>query len=192
MSGFYQNRADEFEDFLTTMVESLKTINRSELQPLSLLVEQITRLRESDPLTAVKLTPLMRQELPALTWSSLHAKGLGAYGAMQEDIAAFIDFELPTWLWRPELKSAATEVITTAWHLSADDYFDSIACRELEDRYEDLILTVDDKGDELKLFSDVLAQYEQYTDKHGFGDRLRNFQEASNRFTVAALLTEVA
>lgn len=191
MTDFYERRAEELDEFLILTFQSLQKLNRDELEPLKRVTERIEALHRTEPLEAVKLIPSMQSETSKLDWKSLDEYDYEVYDSLRGDIQNFIGFELPRWLWRPQLKSAATDVIDSAWSLSVGKEACGRAYRELEDHYSELTHIVDDDSGALERFSECLANYEKLVARRGSKAQREQFQKASNRFVVEALLTEV-
>lgn len=191
MTDFYENRFNELESFLDELQDQLHELDRKELAPVARQVTMLIELSEDDPLAAAKLIPKLLSDLPKLKGGVKHARGLTGYRALKEDIASFVAFEVPSWTWRPQLKAAAFDVLTAAWKLSAGGEFDVNTYVDLEDRHDDFLHTTDGDNDKLQLFIEAIELYNANVDKKQSSGRVKRFELALERFTVAALVEEI-
>lgn len=190
MTDFYENRFNELECFLTTLEDHLHKLNREELAPISRQVQELVQLLEDEPLTAAKLTPKLLEGFEVIERDASRSSELADYKALKDDIASFVNFELPLWVWRPQLKSAAFDVLMAAWNLSVGGEFDVNVYVDLEDLLDDFLHTTDDNNDKLQLFIEALERYNMKADKERSPDCGRKFELALEGFTVAELIKE--
>jgi len=191
VTDFYENRFNELESFLDELEDQLYELDRKELEPVARQVTMLIQLSEDDPLAAAKLTPKLLTELPKLKGGGKQARELTGYRALKEEIVSFVEFELPLWTWRPQLKAAAFDVLAAAWILSAGGEFEVDTHVDLEDRHDDFLHTTDGDNDKLQLFIEAIELYNANVDKKQSSDRVKRFELALERFTVAALVEEI-